>query len=327
MNFRQWKAGPLCIIAAVSMGMQMGAVAAEPDYPTRPVRVIVAMPPGGGLDATARYVAKELSEKLKQPFIVENRPGANGFIAAKTVAGAQPDGYTLWMSSNSPMVTNAAVFRSLPYDPVHDFTPIARLVRLPLVIAVPASSPYTTLESLMAAGRASPGKLNYGSGSATYQLVLELIHERNHVKANAVPYKGTVPAMTDLAAGNVDYSVGEINAVMPLARGGKVRVLAVTSGQRLKELPDVPTVAESGAPGLEIDGWIALYGPAKMPPKLVAALSETVDGIMRRPSTAASIGAMSGVVYPAGPEVLKAFQASEMERAKRIVQSADIPRE
>ncbi|RWA51205.1 ABC transporter substrate-binding protein [Cupriavidus sp. UYMSc13B] len=314
-------------MAVAAASMNAGAAEPVPGYPSRPVRLIVAMPPGGGLDITARLIARELSEKLRQPFVVENRPGANSFIAARAVAGAPPDGYTLWLSSNSPMVTNAAVFRSLPYDPVNDFTPVARLVRLPLVIAVPAGSPYKTLDSLMAAGRAAPGKLNYASGSATYQVVLELIHERNHVKANAVPYKGTAPAMTDLAAGNVDYSVGEINAVMPLLRAGKVRMLAVTGAQRLKELPDVPTVAESGAQGFAVDGWIALYGPARMPPKLVAVLHEAVDGILRNPATVKSIEALSGVVYPAGPDQLKAFQASELERARQIVKTANIPQE
>lgn len=325
MNIRRRKA--CLLLAAAAASMSAHAAQAVPDYPARPVKLIVAMPPGGGLDTTARYLAKELSEQFRQPFVVENRPGANGFIAARSVAGAAPDGYTLWMSSNSPMVTNAAVFRNLPYDPVNDFTPIARLVRLPLVIVVPAGSPYQTLDGLMAAGRASPGKLNYASGSATYHVVMELLHERNHVKANAVPYKGTAPAMTDLAAGHVDYSIGEINAVMPLARAGKLRVLAVTGAQRLKELPDVPTVAEGGAQGFEVDGWIALYGPARMPPNLVEALHEAVDGILRKPATVRSIEALSGVVYPAGPAQLRAFQASELERARKIVKTADIPQD
>ena len=325
MESRLWKRCLLIAATAAAAGAGTGAAAQE--YPARPVKLVVAMPPGGGLDITARHLAKALTEKFRQPFVVENRPGANGFIAAKAVAGAAPDGYTLWLSSNSPMVTNAAVFRALPYDPVADYTPIARLVRLPLVIAVPANSPYRTLESLMAAARAAPGKLNYASGSATYQVVLELIHERNGVKANAVPYKGTVPAMTDLAAGNADYSIGELNAVMPLARSGKLRLLAVTGPQRLKSLPDVPTVAESGAPGLAVDGWIALYGPAKLPPRLVATLADAMDGILRNPEVAGAIEAMSGVVYLAGPEQLKAFQAEETERARQVVRAAGITQE
>lgn len=325
MESRLWKRCLLIAATAAAAGAGTGAAAQE--YPARPVKLVVAMPPGGGLDITARHLAKALTEKFRQPFVVENRPGANGFIAAKTVAGAAPDGYTLWLSSNSPMVTNAAVFRALPYDPVGDYTPIARLVRLPLVIAVPANSPYRTLESLMAAARAAPGKLNYASGSATYQVVLELIHERNRVKANAVPYKGTVPAMTDLAAGNVDYSIGELNAVLPLARSGKLRLLAVTGPQRLKSLPEVPTVAESGAPGLAVDGWIALYGPAKLPPRLVATLADAMDGILRNPEVVGAIEAMSGVVYLAGPEQLKAFQAEETERARQVVRAAGITQE
>jgi tripartite-type tricarboxylate transporter receptor subunit TctC len=323
----RWTNRALAICAALLAAHTAAAAAAEHTYPDRPVKLIIAMPPGGGLDTTARYLARELTDRLKQPFIVDNRPGANGFIAAKAVASAPADGYTLWLSSNSPMVTNPAIFKSLPYDPVNDYTPIARVVRLPLVIAVPAASPYTTLQGLMAAGRAAPGKLNYASGSPTYQVVLELINEQQHVKANAVPYKGTVPAITDLAAGNVDYSIGEINAVLPLARGGKVKLLAVTSAQRLKDLPDVPTVAESGNPGLDIDGWIGLYGPARLQPKLVETLADAVDGILRKPSTVEAILKMNGVVYPGGPKELKAFQAREFERTQKVVRTASIPLE
>ncbi len=324
---QHWTRRALVICAALFAAHSAAATAAERDYPNRPVRLIIAMPPGGGLDTTARYLARELTDRLKQPFVVENRPGANSIIAAKAVASAPADGYTLWLSSNSPMVTNPAVFKSLPYDPVNDYTPIARVVRLPLVIAVPAASPYATLQSLMAAGRAAPGKLNYASGSATYQVVLELINEQHHVKANAVPYKGTVPAITDLAAGNVDYSIGEVSAVLPLARSGKVKLLAVTSAQRLKDLPEVPTVAESGTSGLDIDGWIGLYGPAKLPPKLVDTLADAVDGILRKPSTVEAVGKLNGVVYPGGPQELKAFQAREFERTQKIVRTAKIPLE
>ncbi|CAG9177629.1 Bug family tripartite tricarboxylate transporter substrate binding protein [Cupriavidus pinatubonensis] len=324
---RRWTATSLLVCAGLAATQPATAAATDSDYPNRPVKLIVAMPPGGGLDTTARYIAKELAERFRQPFVVENRPGGNSFIAAKAVSGATPDGYTLWLSSNSPMVTNPAVFLNLPYDPVNDYTPIARLVRLPLVIVVPSTSPHKTLESLMAAGRAAPGKLTYASGSATYRVVLELVNEQHHVKANAIPYKGTTPAITDLAAGNVDYSIGEINAVLPLVRSGKVRILATTSARRLKDLPDVPTVAEGGAPGFDFDGWIALYGPAKMPPKLVDALAQAADAVLRKPSTAAVIDAMNGVVYPGGPAELKSFQAAEYERAQKVVRTANIPRE
>lgn len=299
MKSRRWKAG-LLALAAVALH----AMAGESDYPSRPVKLVLAMPPGGGLDIVARHLAKELTDRLGQPVVVENRPGGNSVPAAKSVASAPPDGYTLWLASNSPMMTNAVIYRNLSYDPLTEFTPIARMLRLPLALVVPASSPYRTLQGLMAVGLESPGELNYATGSVTYQVYTELINERHHVKANPVPYKGTMPAVNDVAAGNVDYMIGEVNSVLPLARAGKVRVLAVTSAQRLKDLPDVPTVAESGVPGFQADGWIGLYGPAHMPEKVVGKLYEAVAGILQSPSTVRTIEALNGVAFRAGPRQL-----------------------
>lgn len=313
------------VCAALSFAMSSPVMATETKYPSRPVKIVVAMPPGGGLDTTARHIANELSHQLGQSFIIENRPGGNGFIAANAVAKAAPDGYTLWLSSNSPMVTNPAIFRQLPYDPVADFTPVARLLRLPMVVAVPASSPHETLDSLMTAARAAPGSLNYASGSSTYHVVTELINERHQVQAHAVPYKGTAPAITDLAAGHVDYAVGEINSVLPLANSGKVRLLAVTSAKRLETLPQVPTVSESGAPGFDLDAWIGMYGPANLPEDIVATLAKAVDTALRAPAIVETIRAMHGAIDPSGPQVLRDFQAAEYERARKIVQSANIP--
>lgn len=201
------------------------------------MKLIVSLPPGSGADTTARFLARHLSEKFGQPFLVDNRPGADSFIAARAVAASPPDGYTLFVASNSPMVTNVAVFRQLPYDAVKDFQPLARIARFPMVLVVPANSPFKTLQDLVAAARQAPGKLNFGSGTATYRVALELLHERNQIKATAVPYKGTSAAMTDLAGGNIDYTMAEVSAVMPLVRGGRVRALAVAAGERIRSCP------------------------------------------------------------------------------------------
>jgi len=190
----------LLSVAALAQG---GSARAASDYPAHPVKIIVSLPPGSGADTTARFLSKHLAERFKRPFVVENRPGGNSFIAAQAVATAPPDGYTLFVASNSPMTTNAAVFKNLPYDAVKDFAPVAPIARFPMALVVPANSPYRSVADLVAAARAAPGQLNFASGTATYQVVLELFHEQNGIKATHVPYKGTSAALADVAGGVV----------------------------------------------------------------------------------------------------------------------------
>lgn len=298
---------------------------AQADHPNRPVKIIVSLPPGSGADTTARFIAQHLSETFHQPFVVENRPGANGFIGARAAAEATPDGYTLFIGSNSSMVTNAAVFKTLPYDPVKDFVPVERIARFAMVVVVPSTSPYQSLGDLVNGARKAPGKLNYAAGSAGYQVYVELFHERFGIQGNPIAYKGTAPAMTDVAAGNVDYSIGEISAVLPLIRAGRMRPLAVTDSRRLKELPQVPTVAESGAPGFEVSAWTGLFAPAKVPAPVIRALSGAVRTAMRKPDSVKFIENLGATVYPGGPQELRDFQLAEIQRTRDIVRTAGIP--
>ncbi|CAG2139897.1 Bug family tripartite tricarboxylate transporter substrate binding protein [Cupriavidus numazuensis] len=299
--------------------------AAQTAYPTHPVKIIVSLPPGSGADSTARFIAQRLSETFQQPFVVENRPGANGFIGARAVASAAPDGYTLFVGSNSTMVTNAALFKSLPYDPVKDFVPVERLARFAMVVVVPSTSRFKSLGDLVEGIRQAPGKLNYASGSAGYQVYTEMFHERFHLKGNAIAYKGTAPAMTDVAAGNVDYAIGEISSVLPLIRAGRIRPLAVTDSQRLKDLPQVPTVAESGAPGFDVTAWTGVFAPAKVPDQIVKALSDAVRNAMQQPDSVKFIAGLGGTVDPGSPRELRKFQLAEIARTREIVKSAAIP--
>ncbi|WP_349604790.1 tripartite tricarboxylate transporter substrate binding protein [Cupriavidus sp. DF5525] len=313
-----------CLLAA-SLALTGLPAAAQSDFPNRPVKVIVSLPPGSGADTTARFISQHLSEKFKQPFVVENRPGANSFIGARAVAEAAPDGYTLFVGSNSSMVTNVAVFRSMPYDPVKDFVPVERIARFAMVVVVPASSPYKTLDNLVEAARKAPGRLNYASGSAGYQVAVELFHERFRIKGNPITYKGTAPAMTDVAAGNVDYSIGEISSVLPLIRAGRLRALAVTDTRRLKELPQVPTVAESGASGFEVFAWTGVFAPAKVPERIVKALSDAVRETMQQRDSVKFIENLGGSVFSGGPQQLRQFQLAEIQRTREIVKTAGIP--
>lgn len=293
-------------------------------YPDKPVKMIVSLPPGSGADTTARFLARHLTEKLGQPFLVENRPGADSFIAARAVATAPADGYTMFVASNSPMVTNVAVFRQLPYDALKDFQPLARIARFPMVLVVPASSPFKTLQDLVAAARQAPGKLNFGSGTATYRVALEMLHERNQIKATAVPYKGTSAAMTDLAGGNIDYTMAEVSAVMPLVRGGKVRALAVAANERIKELPQVPTVGESGTPGYESYAWTGVFFPAGVPEPVLTRASQAIRELMESDEARAFITLQGGAVFYGAPQAFGEFQRAEIEKTRRIVKTANI---
>lgn len=299
--------------------------AAQTDYPVRPVKILVAMPPGSGADSTARFVAQKLGDALGQPFVVDNRPGANGFIGARAAVEADPDGYTLFVGSNSTMVTNAALFTSPPYDPIKDFAPVERLARFAMVVVVPANSPHKTLAQLVSAVREAPGKLNYAAGSPGYQVYTEMLHERFQLRANPIPYKGTAPAMTGVASGDVEYAIGEISSVLPLIRAGRLRPLAVTDPERLKDLPDVPTVAESGAPGFDVSAWTAVFAPAQVPQPIIEKLSRAISAAMQDPDGVKFITGLGGTLYPGGPDILRDFQLAELARTQDTVKRAAIP--
>ena len=296
-------------------------------YPDRPVKIIVSLPPGSGADTTARFLAVHLGQQLGQPFVVENRPGANSFIAARAVADAPGDGHTLFVASNTPMVTNVAVFRQLPYDPVKDFAPVAGIGRFPMMIVVPAASPYKTLDQLVAAMKAAPGKLNFASGTISYQIAMELFHERNGIRGTAVNYKGTGPAVADLAAGVCDYSIAEISAVLPLVRAGKLRALAAAASARHRDLPDVPTATELGHKGYEAYAWTAVFAPAKVPAPIVQRVSGIVRATLASPEGTAFIQNLGATVFQADPQQLGEFQRAEIEATRRVVRTANIPME
>lgn len=313
--------------AAVTAGAAQLALpsARANTYPERPVKIIVSLPPGSGADTTARFLAVHLQRQLGQPFVVENRPGGNSFIAAKAVAEAAPDGHTLFVASNTPMVTNAAAFKQLPYDPVKNFAPVAGIGRFPMIIVVPAASPYRSLDQLVAAMKAAPGKLNFASGTISYQIAMAQFQERNGITSTSVSYKGTGPAITDLVAGVCDFSIAEVSSVLPLIRGGKLRALTVAASSRHRELPDIPTATEAGHKGYEAYAWTAAFFPAKVPAAIVERVSEVVRTTMQSAEGATFIQNLGGTVFDATPQQLAAFQVSEIEATRRIVKTANIP--
>jgi tripartite-type tricarboxylate transporter receptor subunit TctC len=321
-TMRPWHPARRFFIAALAaLGLHAGAAQA---WPEKPVRMLVAVPPGSAVDTTARFVARNLQQALGQPFLVENRPGGNSIIAAKAVAESAPDGYTLFVASNSPLVTNVAVFRELPYDAVRDFAPIAGIARFPMVLVVPASSPYRTMQQLVAGLRAADGKMNYAAGTPTYQVTVELFHERNGVRGTPVPYKGTAPAIADVAAGSVAYSIAEVSAVLPLVRAGKLRALAVAAGERLKTLPDVPTFAENGNKDFEAYAWTGVFAPGRVSPAIVQRVADAMRASMTSAEGVAFVESIGGIPFNVTPQQFREFQLAEIEMTKRMVRNANI---
>jgi tripartite-type tricarboxylate transporter receptor subunit TctC len=317
----------LAFAASCAAACLPAAAAPADEWPSKPVKVIVSLPPGSGADTIARYVATQLQLRYKQPFVVENRTGANSFIAAQYVAKAPADGYTLFWASNSPMTTNLVVFKQLPYDPVADFTPIAMGARFPMAFVVAANSPVRTMADLTAYLRKSDGKANYGSGTATYRLAIEQYHLQSGVSATHVPYKGTSAAVMDLAAGSVDFSLAEVSAVTPLIKGGKLRALAVTGKGRQQDLPDVPTMAEAGIQGYEVHAWVGGFFPAKVDQGIVDKAANAVLDALNSKEGRDYVTSLGGIAGPLGPRQLREFQEQEITTLRAIAQKVKMEQE
>jgi tripartite-type tricarboxylate transporter receptor subunit TctC len=263
-------------------GLAVHAQSAASAYPAKPLRIVVGLSAGGPTDTLARIIAQPLSKRLGQPVIVDNRPGASGDIAAEMVAKAAPDGYTLLLGTSGPLSINASLYPGLPFDPMKDFAPIGEIASAPFVVVVNPKLPARTLGDLIQSARQTPGKLNEGSvtGAAAH-LATEMFKSAAHIQMAHIPYKGAAPAMTDLLAGQIDLSFASTPGALPHIQAGKVRALAVTSAQRLPQMPGVPTVSESGVPGFEASVWYGLVAPANTPPEIVQRLSRELRTIMQ----------------------------------------------
>jgi len=267
-------------------GMLAGAIStgsavswAQQAYPSRPVRIIVAVPAGGSIDLVARMVGQQLTEALGQTFLVDNRPGGAGIIGTDLAAKAAPDGYTLTMAPAAFLSSHPSTFAKLPYDPVRDFTPVINVVIQPSVLVVHPSAPSKTVKELAAFAKANPGKLNYGSGGegSPHHLSGVMFSSTTETKMVHVPYKGGAPAMADLLAARVDLIFAPVPEALQHIRGGKLRALGVMSPKRASVLPDVATIQELGFPGLVLDTWIGLAAPAGTPRDVVMKLNNAVQ--------------------------------------------------
>lgn len=312
-------------LASVALlGVAAMAPALAQGFPNKPIKFIVPFPPGSATDTSARYFAKKLSEMTSQPVIIDNRAGGNGFIAVRAVLSAPADGYTVFIGSNSTLAVNSALFKSLPYDPIADFSPLTMMVRAPALLIVPGGSSHTTLPELMAAAKAKPGALNYAHGSAGYQLMAELFNETANVKTYGVPFKSATDSVVAVASETVDLAFVEITSAQELVKSGKLRALAVASANRIGVLPSVPTSAEAGLPGFNAYVWVAAVVSSKTPKAETDKLAALMTTIENLPETREFYERIGGEVMRGGPEQMRAFQKSEIDLWKRIAVKAKI---
>lgn len=294
-------------------------------YPDKIVKIVVPYAAGGAVDIVARSIGQPLQEALKQPVIVENRPGAGGNIGMDAVAKAAPDGYTLLMASNA-IATNNALFPKLTFDGRRDFTPVAKIGYAPLVIVVPASSPAKTLKDLLAQAKADPGKLTYataGNGSSGH-LAGELLKSMAKIDVTHVPYKGGAPAITDLVGERISFMPINPVEVMSHIKAGRLRALAVASDKRFPLLPDVPTVAEAGLPGYEASVWWGLVAPAKTPREIVAKLNADTNRQLADPAIAKKFEDLGVVITTQTPEQFGAYINAQTDLWSGVVKAGGI---
>jgi tripartite-type tricarboxylate transporter receptor subunit TctC len=274
-----------CFSIVASLAASGTRVCADEPYPSKPIRLILPQPAGGAVDLIARSLADRLSESMRQPVIVENQPGANGGLAAAQVTRSTPDGYTLFMAVDTNLVVNPSLYPNLTYDPFRDFIPISIIAKVYLVLVASSKIEANNVQELLAFARANPGKLNYASiGLGTQaHLGMELFKMMTKTDITQVAYRGTAPAMTDIAAGVVDVMFTGPPSAMALATGGRVKILAVASPGRSSLMPQLPTVQEAGVPGYELGGWFGLLSPAKTPQSVVDRLSSEVTKAVADP--------------------------------------------
>jgi len=293
-------------------------------YPSRPVRIIVGGPAGGGIDITARLIAEWLSARLGQQFVVENRPGANSNIAAEAVVRALPDGHTLFLVTPANAI-NATLYENLSFNFIRDIAPVGALMRVPLVVVVHPSFPAKTVPAFIAYARANPGKVNMGLGgtAGVDHMAGALFMMKTGVNMTLVPYRGLAPALTDLLGGQVQVVFSSIPAAMQYIRGGKLQALAVTSAARAEALPDVPTVSES-VPGVEASQWYGIVAPKGTPAEIVDKLNKEMNAGLADPKMKARLAELGGMVLAGSPADFAALVAAETEKWSKVIRTANV---
>ena len=295
------------------------------EYPQRPVRTIVAYPPGGSTDIIARIIGQKLTDRLGQTFIVDNRAGAAGMIGAELVARATPDGHTL-MVADSPFVVNPSVFAKVPYDPIRDFTPIVLVGSSPLILVVPAASPSQNLADFIRLAKAQPGKITIASAGtgASSHVVAELFKMRAGVNLTHVPYKGLGPALAEVTGGQVDSLFSSIPAALQLVRTGKLRALGICTRNRMAAVSEIPTIEEGGVADFDAFIWYGYQGPAGLPRSVVDKLSREIARAAELPDVKERFAGMGLETMILMPDAFRPFIAKELKKWGDVVKAANI---
>lgn len=313
----------LATLAACGLGP---AAYAQTDYPSKPLTLLVPYPAGGANDAVARLVGLKMGENLKQPVIIDNRPGAGTTIGTAAAAKAAPDGYTLVLGSLASHAVSPHLYAKPGYDPIADFTPVGTIGVVPMVLIVAKDAPYTDLRSLVDAARRQPNALNYGSAGngSPLHLAAELFKQSAQVQINHVPYKGGSAHTMDLMGGRLDMILDTLTSAAPLLKGGKVRALAIAASSRLPDLPGVPTFSEAGYPGFEVNAWYALYAPARTSKEVVARLNASLVSVLKQPDVLEKFSNLGIRTQPGSPQDLARFTQDEWTRYGKVIQAGGI---
>lgn len=301
-----------------------GAATAQ-DFPSRPIRLVVPFAPGGATDILGRIIAERLGPAYGQSIIVDNKPGASGHVGAQIVAKAPGDGYTLMVGTIGIHAAYAA-YRKLGYDPAAELQPVMILGESPNIVLVPASSPYRTFAEFLADAKANPGKINYGSAGAgsSIHMVTALFEQMSGARLAHVPYKGSGPALVDLIGGQIQVMFENFSSGIAQVKGGKLRVLAVTSARRDPRLPDVPTIAEAGVPGYSATSWFTLAAPRSMQASMVEKLNRDALRVLTTPEATAQLDALAITLTPNTPAEAAAFFRSETVKWSRVIEAANL---
>ena len=313
------------LFAVLAVALSWSEASAQA-WPTRPVTFVVPFPAGGNADVLARALAAELSEKLGQQFIVDNRTGAGGNIGGAAVAKAAPDGYTFLFGTPGPVATNKLMYKSLPYDPEKDLTPVVLVSKSPLIVVATPSFPAKDLKELIAYAKANPDKVNAGNpGNGTLgHITSELLQQHTGTKMTHVPYRGTAPLTTDLLGGQINVGIDFMSTYIPLVKDGKLRPLAVTSSERVASLPDVMTVHEAGFAGFEASAWYAIVAPTGTPAEAVGKINAITNGYLKSPKGRQQLDVFAMQAAGGTPDDLKAYIQSELAKWGPIIRAANI---
>lgn len=316
---------PWLVCVAGLLALACADAGAQAAYPSRPIRLLVGYPPGGATDITARIVAQKLGDRLGQPVVVENVPGAGGILASDKVAKAAPDGYML-VFTNTAHGVNPSLYKALPYDAVTSFAPVVRIADLTLVLVVNPALRVRSVGELIALAKAKPGELNFASSGNGQSLHLagELFKSMAGIDIVHVPYKGSAPARADLLAGQVQMMFESAIGVLPFVQSGRLLALGVTGVRRSPALPDVPTLSEAGVPGYEASGWIGILAPAGTPPAIVRSLNAEVNAVLGSPEVRSQLAGNGADVAGGSPEQFAIFIQGEMAKWATVVKASGL---